>query len=114
MRTNQQPTTEGSPYNLDIANGAFGNIGISESLFEALAARGLFTTDEWGNITAVDGFTVVRWGLYWALSRSLTTSEGSLQLKDYLTPEEIAACLNEEKHRRAERLRILRISRQIA
>mgnify|MGYP003131566410 CR=1 FL=1 len=114
----EQPMDIHSFRNLRTANETFGYIGMTESLLEALAAKGIFTIDEAGNIIEVDGFKVERdvcghssLSLVTPRRRDLTTSGGSVRLQEYLTPEEIAACINEEKHRRAERLRI---SRQIA
>tara|TARA_R110002020_G_scaffold466149_2_gene688374 strand:- start:2656 stop:2994 length:339 start_codon:yes stop_codon:yes gene_type:complete len=105
------PVPNDSFHNACIVNDCFGARAPLETIFEALAAKGIFTTDKHGNITEVDGFKVdVSPNGYSASFLSATprrrdgvSSGGTVRLENYLTPEEIAACINEEKHRRATR-----------
>ena len=104
------PVPNNSFRNSRIVNDCFGGRAPLDTIFEALVAKGIFTADKHGNITEIDGFKVVSSGnTVFSLSRvtprrrDLMTSGGSVRLEDYLTPEEIAACINEEKHRMAAR-----------
>ncbi len=104
------PVPSNSFRNFCIANDCFGGRVSFQTIFDALVSKDIFTTDECGNIEEIDGFKVVSSGnTVFSLSRitprrrDLMTSGGSVRLEDYLTPEEIAACINEEKHRRSER-----------
>ena len=104
------PIPNDSFRNSCIVNDCFGGRAPLETIFEALVAKDIFTADEHGNIEEIDGFRVIAdCNTTYSLSRvtprrrDLMTSGGSLLLEDYLTPEEIAAALNEDKHRAATR-----------
>ncbi len=103
------PVPNNSFRNSRIVNDCFGGRAPLDTIFEALVAKGIFTADEHGNITEVDGFRVdVSPNNYSASFLSATprrrdgvSSGGPVRLENYLTPEEIAAALNEDKHRAA-------------
>ena len=104
------PVPNDSFRNACLVNDCFGGRAPLTTIFEALVAKDIFTADKHGNIEEIDGFRVIDdCNTTFSLSRvtprrrDLMTSGGSLLLEDYLTPEEIAAALNEDEHRRLER-----------